>query len=104
MISPVVEAAVIAVCPELGIPVVKQIVAEFEHLAEDKLAKLAETGATFVIIDFQAANENTRLGRAMAALAVAIRSGDPAAIAAAKKEYDDAQSALVNDDGSAPPL
>lgn len=103
LFSPVVEAAIISICPALGAPVIKQIVDVFEKLAEDKITKYAETGATFVVIDVQVAQENTRLGRAEAALALAISSGNQTAIAAAKKEFDNAQSALVNDDGSASP-
>lgn len=103
MVQPIVEAAVIAAAPEIGLPVVKQIVAAVEHALEDKLTKYVELGTTFIIIDAQVEGENTRLGKAQNDLILAIQSGNMAAIDAAQKEFDDAQSALTHDDGSASP-
>lgn len=71
-----------------------------ENVIEDKATALIETGVDFQIIDHQTQAENTRMGKAQAALENAIESGDQVRIDAAQKEYDDANSALLNDDGS----
>ena len=99
-LEPAIEAALIAAVPALGLPVVKQVVGEIEKIIEDKITVYLETGADFVIIDMQTNAENSNLAAARAAYIRALHTNDPAQIAAARKAYDVAQSALANDDGS----
>lgn len=103
-VSPLIEAEIISAVPELGLPVIKQIVGKIESIIEDKLTSYLETGADFLIFDIQTKTENSALVNARNAYLVALHTGNANAIASARRIYVQAQSAVANDDGSAPVL
>jgi hypothetical protein len=99
--NPLIQAAIIAAVPDLGLPVVKQIVDEIESILEDQITKYLETGADFIIYDSQTALESINVAAAQDALDAAVAGGDPDAISAAKERLANAEDALTTDDGSA---
>ena len=103
-LAPEIQAAIIAAVPALGIPIVKQLVDEIESLIEDKITVYLETGADFIIIDAETGTEDINVSAQQDALDRALASGDPAAIAAAKKALTDAEDSLTTDDGSSAPV
>ena len=103
VVEPLIQAAIITAVPELGLPVIKQITGEIEKIIEDKLTVCLETGADFIIIDMQTSGENNTLVSARAAYIKALQSNDPNTIAVARRTYDEAQSAVAQDDGSSKP-
>jgi hypothetical protein len=104
ILVPIAENAIITACPEMGLPVVKQITEIIEQALADKFTKLAETGVTFAVIDMQVEHEDSNVSDALNALALAYKNGDKDAIVQALKNYADATSAVDHDDGSASPL
>jgi hypothetical protein len=98
-----IEAAIVAAVPALGLPVIKQLVDEVESILENAITKYIETGADFIIIDNQTSGENHDVVAAKYALDLAFARGDGAAIMAARKALTDAEDALTSDDGSATP-
>lgn len=97
-----VEALIIADQPWLGWPFIAQLwQIPFGWLAS-YFTDAAKIGVTFGVIDLQVGQEETQLSKALQALITAEKSGDPIAIQKAIKDYADAQSALIHDDGSAP--
>lgn len=98
-----VEALCIADQPWLAWPGVKQIWEGIFGYIAGQFEKAAELGATFAVIDVQVGGEESALSKALSAVVAAEKSGDKYAIQAAIQAYADAQSALVNYDGSAPP-
>lgn len=97
-----VEALIIADVPWLGWPGIKQIWEFIFSWIAGYFVKAAQNGATFVIIDIQVGAEVGKLAEALKAVIIAQKSGDPVAIKKAMKDYADAQSALVHDNGSSP--
>jgi hypothetical protein len=98
-----IEAYLVAQVPALGLPVIKQLADAIEKLIEDKITVYIETGATEIVIDGQTNSEKESLENAQNDVEKAVISGDPQALASAEKEYQDAQNALVADDGVSPP-
>jgi hypothetical protein len=96
-----VEAAIISDVPALALPVIKQIWEAFFTWISGYFIRAAETGATFIIIDHEVSGEETSLSEALKALIAAEKTGDQSAIQTAIENYAKAQSALINDNGSA---
>lgn len=102
------ETALQASSPIFSLPIIKQV-ADFviedivSTLGSDVSVSLQKVG-TFVVIDTQVSNEEGGISTALANLMIAEKSGDPKQIQAAIAAYEVAQSALVNDDGSATPI
>jgi len=80
---PLIEGVIIAHVPALGLPVVKQISESIEQIIANYLTKWAETQADFAIIDVQVDQEQSNLQKAKS-----------------DADFQKAQSALINDDGS----
>ncbi len=98
------EALIIADFPiPFGLPVIKTLFSWGIGFLDGYISQVEQKGITFVIIDGQAAGEETALSKALANLIAAEKSGDPNVIKKAIQAYADCQSALVHDDGSAPP-
>ena len=97
---PLIENAIIAAVPDLGLPVVKQVTEEIEQIFANFLTKWAEEQADFTVIDLQTDSEQSNLSAALKALIAAEQSGNQSAITTALAAYQTAQSALVNDNGS----
>ena len=98
----VLQVMITADIPFLGWPVVSTVFGYVLGWFDGYLIKAEQTGLTFTINAADTASENTAMSTAIAALAAAQKSGDPNAIQAATKQFLAAQSALANDDGSAP--
>jgi hypothetical protein len=99
----VVEGLILADVPGLAIPVVKQIWEALFTWIAGYFTRAAETGATFIIIDYQTHGEVSNVSKALAAVIAAEKTGDAAAINAAIQNYANAQTNLIHDDGSAAP-
>jgi hypothetical protein len=99
----VVEGLILADVPALALPVIKQIWESLFMWIAGYFTRAAETGATFLIIDYQTGAEVSLMSKALAALVAAEKTGDATAIQAAILQYAQAQSSLVNSDGSAAP-
>jgi len=87
----------------LAFPVVKQL---FEALVSWIVGVLGKTGqlfATKAVTTIQGNNEDSALLKAEQEVQDAITSGDTARIAQAEADFQKAQSAAVNTDGSAHP-
>lgn len=98
-----VESLIIADYPFLGFIGIKQIWEGLFEWIAGYFCKVAETGATFAVIDIQVDLEKSKLSTALKNLIAAEKSGDQNAIKAAVKAYADANSSLLHDDGSATP-
>lgn len=100
------ETAIDSAVPALALPVIKQVVDEALTLGTDwigdNLSVALQEFGTFIVVDRQVAGEESGISKELGAIMIAEKSGDPAKIAAAIKAYQEAQSALQNDDGSAP--
>lgn len=99
----VAERLAIAAWPALGYPVIKQIWEAIFGYFADLFTRAAQTGATFAIIDHQISGENKNMSAALIELHAAELSGDADRIKKAIQNYANANSALVNADGSATP-
>ena len=69
----------------------------------EKFSKELQTAGTFTVIDLQVSSEVSNVSKELAALIAAEKKGDPNAIKIAIQNYANANSALIHDDGSAPP-
>ena len=98
-----VEKLAIADVPFLGFPIIKQIFQFALGWLDGYISKAIQLGATFGIIDIQVGAEKNALSQALLNVIAAEKTGDAAQIKAAIQAYANAQSALVNDDGSATP-
>ena len=99
----IVEGLIIADVPFLGAPVIKQLwSALFEWIA-GYFTRALETSATFTVISSQTEIEKQNLSVALQNVIAAEKSGDQAAISLAIQAYQQAQSNLVNYDGSSTP-
>lgn len=100
-------AALEAASPIFALPVIKEVMDEGLTLGTEwiggKLSVGLQQVGTFIVIDTQVATEKKGISAALAALMIAEKSGDQKAIQAALAAYGKAQSALINDDGSATP-
>lgn len=89
--------------PFLASPVIKQVF-EFgvekleEHEAIQLLTLLVQVGVK-IIVTIQTDEEKANYSKAEAATRAALLSRDPAQIAAAKKEMDDAAASIIHTDG-----
>ena len=101
------ETALDAAEPAFALPVIKQITDEILTLGTDyiggKLSVAVQQVGTFVVIDTQVSGEESGISQALASLMVAEKSGNASQIQAAITAYQEAQNAIVEDDGSAPP-
>ena len=101
------ETALDAAVPIFAAPVIKQITDEVLTLGTEYIGKNIDVALqqfdTFVVIDTETSGEKTGISQALGNLMTAEKSGDSTKIAAAIKAYQEAQSALQNDDGSATP-
>lgn len=95
-----VENMIVADVPALGLPIIKQLWQALFTWVAGYFIKAAENGATFEVIDVQVEHEETIISEALAAVVAAEKSGDANALKKAIKDYADAQTALVHDDGS----
>lgn len=102
-IQPIIQAELEALEPALALPVIEQISGAIEDAIENYITKQVELGATFLTVDFQTDAEDSAMDQAAQDLETAEASGDAAAIAEAKEEYDNAQTAVARDNGSAQP-
>ena len=97
------ETAIEVDVPFLALPGIKQIwQALFEWIA-GYIVRALETAGTFTVISIQTGIEKQNLSIALQNVIAAEKSGDKNAIAAAIQAYQQAQSALVNSDGSSAP-
>lgn len=99
----VVETLIIGDIPLLGLPVVSPLFKMLISWVATYFEKAFESGVTFQIIDRQVGKEESTLGAALKAIAVAQKSGDPNALKIAIQNYANANSAFVHDDGSSVP-
>lgn len=100
------EAALDAAVPFFAAPVIAQITDEVLTLGTDyignALSVAIQKTQTVIVIDLQVAGEESGLSQALLNLIDAEKSGNQVAIQAAITAYQEDQSALQNDDGSAP--
>lgn len=87
--------------PWLAFPVVKQIFEFGFSFVAGKISDALQNEATFQVIDTQVGSEETGISQALANLIAAEKTGNAQAIQAAITAYQQAQSALINDNGSA---
>ena len=99
----VVENMIVADVPWLGLPGIKQIWEGLLSWICGYVEKATQEGATFAVIDVQVSSEQSALSKALANLVAAQKSGDKDAIRSAILVYQQANSALIHDDGSAHP-
>lgn len=103
-----IESALDSAAPVFILPVFKQISDEVIKLVVEKIGSKVsvalQTAGTFIVIDAQISGERKNLSDALLNLMVAEKSGDKDAIKKAIQVYADANSALIHDDGSAPPV
>ena len=101
---PIAENAIIAACPEMGWPVVKQITESIETGIANYVTKWEELGATFLVIDVQEAHEQGTLTDDYSAIIAAQKTGNQEAVHNAIIAYANAHSAAIHADGSARPI
>lgn len=82
---------------------IKPLVSPLVKYIGGKISDVVQTAGTFAIIDEQTSAESSAVSTALAAVIAAQKSGDANALATAIKNYQLAESSLVNDDGSASP-
>jgi hypothetical protein len=103
-----IEAQVDLAFPLLTLPVVKQIsdafIQEFVSLIGKQLSIGLQQIGTFIVIDTQVDNEKVGVSQGLANLMIAEKKGNKDEINQAIQAFASAQSALVHDDGSAPPV
>jgi len=99
-----VEALILADAPWAGLPVIKQLLEALIGYIGGKFSEVLQGVGTFTVIDVQVGHEKSAISQALADLVAAEKSGDQNAIQLAIQAYANAQSALVGDDGSAPPV
>lgn len=97
-----VEAQLVAAVPELGLPIISQLVDAAIQWLAGKIYEALAKGATFTIIDAQTSIEAKQANDAATALKGALAGGNPDEIDKAKKDFSDAFGKLVRLDGSAP--
>jgi hypothetical protein len=97
------ETAAETQLPFLALPLVKQIFEGGANILEEQVAKellLILVGAGVkIIITVQTDAEKSAYAKAEGATRAALLSKDPAAIAAAKKEMDNAANSIIHSDG-----
>lgn len=95
-----VEAEIIAAVPELGLPVIKQVLELALHVVEGLTEEQLLRVATFLIVDAQTSLENSNLVKAAGVLAAATATGNADAINQANQDFEKALAALIHFDGS----
>lgn len=100
ILLPIAENAIIAACPTMGAPVIKQITETIEKGIAGEVTKIAELYASFAVDDLQVDSEDAGVSKELQAVIAAEKDGDPNAIQAAIQAYQRAVSALNADDGS----
>lgn len=98
----VAETALEADYPWLALPIVKQLFEALFGYIAGKISDQLQNVATFTVIDIQVGSEESGISQALTNLIAAEKTGNAQQIQAAIAAYQAAQSALVNDDGSAP--
>lgn len=99
----VVENALIAEFPWLGLPFIKQFFEFILSKVSDAIYTNAAIAATKIVIDVQVNMEKSQVLNAFQNLQMAVASGDKNAIDIASTDLDKAYGNLIHDDGSAPP-
>lgn len=97
------QAAIIAAVPELGAPVIKQIIDVIENAVESTITKYEQLGATFIVTDIQVGLEKDAVSHDVQAILNDEKSGDQNALERDEKQYQLDTSSLTHDDGSATP-
>jgi hypothetical protein len=95
-----VEAEIIAAVPELGLPVIKQVLELALHVVEGLTEEQLLRVATFLIVDAQTGLEQSNLVKAAGVLAAATATGNADAINQANQDFEKALAALIHFDGS----
>lgn len=98
----VAETAIEAQVPFLAVPGIKQIFEALFGWIAGKISEALQNVATFTVIDIQVGSEESGISQALANLIAAEKTGNAQTIQAAITAYQEAQSALIHDDGSAP--
>lgn len=99
-VIPLVESAIIADEPILGLPIVKQIFEFVLKEAGDKFEIYLGNDATFMIIDLQTYQELKLNQKTLAAIQAALNTGQKDAIQKAVQDNLPALSSLIHFDGS----
>lgn len=102
MADTAIDAYAEAQAPVLAVPIIKQI---FEYLVSwitTPLTTIFGTLLSWGVIDTEIFLEKLGVSNALKALIAAEKTGNPDAIAKALKDFQAANSALDNSDGSAP--
>jgi hypothetical protein len=100
IVVPIIQGAIIAAVPTLGLPVIKQIVDAIEQDIANEATKIVELYADFVVMDSQVDSEETSVSTALAAVIAAEKTGDQNAIQQAIQLYQTSLSSLDHSDGS----
>lgn len=103
VVERITETAAEAELPFLALPLVKQIFEGTANILEEQVAKelllLLVTAGVKIIITVQTDAEKAAYQKAEGATRAALLSKDPVAIAAAKKEMDNAANQIIHSDG-----
>lgn len=97
---PLIENAIIAAVPALGLPIVKQLSEEIEQILANYLTKWAEEQADFTVIDLQTGNEQSKVSIDIKNIQADEASGNTTQLTKDETQYAKDQSALANDDGA----
>lgn len=89
--------------PFLAVPVIKQIFESIVHFILSLESRVGQLVFTFGITRGQGSAENSSLVDAEKEVETAIQTGDANGIAKAEADFQKAQSAAANSDGSATP-
>lgn len=100
ILLPIVENAIIAAVPAIGLPAIKQITEAIEKGIADEATKIGELYADFAVMDGQVDNEESSVSTTLAAVIAAEKAGDPSAIQQAIAAYQKSLSSLDHSDGS----
>jgi len=103
ILLPIAENAIIAACPTLGLPIIKQISEAIETAFANSIIKMVETGVTFAIVDGQVSSEENNLSLDQTNILNDEKSGDQNALIQDEEKFEHDQDSLGSDDGSAVP-
>jgi hypothetical protein len=98
VLLPISEAAIIAACPEMDLPVVKQISEGIETAVANELVKIADKYADFAVQDENIDAEDRLISAELKAVIDAEKLGDKDALSKAIAAYQVAVSELSNND------
>jgi hypothetical protein len=97
---PLIENAIIAAVPTLGVPVVKQVSEEIETIIANYLDKWAQEQADFTVIDLQTDAEQNSISKDISNIEADEKSSNQTQLAKDEAQYAQDQSSLSNDNGS----